>query len=61
MKTFYKLVPLVILLVVIVGFLAPMLISAKSGIAVGLGVLLILSVPVLILGYNKLFFKKGSN
>lgn len=61
MKTFYKLVPLVILLVTIVGFLAPMLISAKSGIAVGLGVLLILSVPVLILGYNKLFFKKGSN
>lgn len=61
MKTFYKLVPLVILLVAIVGFLAPILISAKSGIAVGLGVLLILSVPALILGYNKLFFKKGSN
>lgn len=61
MVNFYKLIPLVIIVVICIGLLAPMLISAKSTIAFSLGILVLLIQPLLIKGYFKLFFKKGSN
>ena len=61
MVNFYKLIPLVIIVAVCIGLLAPMLISAKSTIAFSLGILMLLTQPRLIKGYFKLFSKKGSN
>ena len=61
MKNFYKALPLALYVVVILGFIAPMLISAKSAIAVTLGVISILTLPIIITTYIKFFFnRKGS-
>ena len=62
MKNFYKALPLALYVVVILGFIAPMLISAKSAIAVILGVISIFTLPLIITTYIKFFFnRKGSN
>lgn len=61
MVKFYKIIPLFLFVAVCIGIVIPMLISAKSGIAFTLGVILLLAQPAVIVGYFKLFFKKGSN
>ena len=62
MKNFYKALPLALYVMVIVGFVAPMLISAKSAISVTLGVISIFTLPIIITTYIKFFFfRKGSN
>lgn len=61
MVNFYKAIPLLIIVAICIGVMVPMLISAKSTIAFSLGILVLLLQPVIVKGYFKMFFKKGSN